>query len=192
MRKVLIGLSILLMIGNVNAQKSSKVKAKTSKFQYVGVKKCKICHNKAKTGKQYTIWQKQLHAKAYQNLASTTAKKYALKAGVKGDPQKAKECLVCHVTAFNASDEQKTATLTLEEGVSCEACHGPGSVYKSMKKMKDIREGKAKGTDFGLVKPTKELCVTCHNPKSPAYKEFNFDKAVKTIAHPVIALEQKK
>ena len=109
----------------------------------------------------------------------------AEKAGIKGDPQQAAECLVCHVTAYNAPAAQKEATLTMEEGVSCEACHGAGSEYKSMKVMKDITAGKAKRADFGLIAPDEAVCKTCHNPKSPTYKEFKFEEAVKKIAHPL-------
>jgi nitrate/TMAO reductase-like tetraheme cytochrome c subunit len=120
-------------------------------------------------------------------LATEESKELAKKAGVKGDPQQAKECLSCHVTGYAAAADLKEASLTIEEGVSCEACHGPGSEYKSLKVMKDITAGKAKGADFGLVAPDKELCVKCHNTKSPTYKEFKFEEAAKKIAHPLPA-----
>jgi len=181
---LLIGVALFMMFINVFAQEAPK-------FKYIGASKCKMCHNKAKTGKQFSLWQERGHAKAFETLATDLSKQVAAKAGVKGDPQQAKECLVCHVTAYNAPAAQKEATLTMEEGVSCEACHGPGSEYKNMKVMKDIYAGTAKGADFGLIEPTKELCVTCHNPKSPTYKEFIFEEAVKKIAHPVVALEEE-
>jgi len=153
-----------------------------AKFKYVGVKKCKMCHKSKKSGNQFGLWSERKHSKAYATLATAQSKEVAKKAGVAGDPQKAKECLVCHVTGYG---EPAEATLTLEEGVSCEACHGPGSEYKSMKVMKDIYAGKVKGADYGLLEQTNELCVKCHNPKSPTYKEFKFEEALKVIAHPV-------
>ena len=156
-------------------------------FKYVGVQKCKMCHKTAKSGDQYDKWQQSKHAKAYETLATAEAKAVAKKIGLAGDPQQAKECLVCHTTAFDAPVDQKMETLTLTEGVSCEACHGPGSGYKSMKVMKAIYAGTDKGEAYGLIAPTKEVCVTCHNTKSPTFKEFDFDKAIKIIAHPVPA-----
>ena len=51
--------------------------------------------------------------------------------------------------------------------------------------MKAISAGTQKGEELGLLKPTKELCVTCHNKKSPTYKEFVYEEAVKKIAHPL-------
>ncbi len=184
-------ITVLLMIVAVSIFVVTLIAQEVEKkveFQYVGASKCKLCHNKPKTGSQFSKWEADSHSKAYAELATDCAKEVAVKAGVTGDPQKAGECLVCHVTAYDAPVSQKTATLTMEEGISCEACHGPGSEYKSMKAMKDIHEGKETGAKFGLVEPTKEVCVKCHNAKSPTYKEFVYEEAVKKIAHPVVDL----
>ncbi len=174
---------ILCMTINLVAQEAEKAEA--SKFNYIGVKKCKMCHKGEKKGNIFEKWEAKKHSKAYATLATEESKEVAKKVGIKGDPQQAAECLVCHTTAYKAPAAQKEATLTLEEGVSCEACHGPGSEYKSMKVMKDITAGKVKPCDYGLMTPDKEVCVNCHNPKSPTYKEFKFEEAVKLIAHPL-------
>lgn len=162
---------------------SVSVFAQPKKFKYVGVKKCKMCHKGVKKGKIFEKWQSFGHAKAYETLATDAAKKTAKEAGVKGDPQQAPECLVCHVTGYEAAADQKTATLTLEEGVSCEACHGPGSAYKSLKVKKAIKAGTAKAADYGLLTPDEKTCVKCHNKKSPNYKEFNFAEFYKKMEH---------
>lgn len=159
--------------------------SQAAKFKYVGASKCKLCHKGVKNGNIFEIWEKNEHAKAYATLATEESKEIAKKLGIKGDPQQAKECLVCHVTGYEAVADLKETSLTLEEGVSCEACHGPGSGYRSLKIMKDITAGKVKGADFGLIEADKKLCVTCHNPKSPTYREFKFEEAVKKIAHPL-------
>ncbi len=154
-------------------------------FKYIGVAKCKMCHKTAKSGDQFTKWTTDSHSKAYATLATPEAKAVAKKAGVTEDPQKAAKCLKCHVTAFDAPAAAKEASLTLEEGVSCEACHGPGSAYKTNAVMKALYAGTQKGAEVGLIDPTKEVCVKCHNTESPTYKPFNFDEAAKKIAHPV-------
>lgn len=185
MRKLsvlLVVTAFLIMMVNGFAQEAKEA---ASKFNYIGVAKCKMCHKGEKKGNIFEKWQERKHAKAYETLATEQSKEVAKKVGIKGDPQQAAECLVCHVTAYNAPAEQKEATLTMEEGVSCEACHGPGSEYKSMKVMKDITAGTVNGADFGLIAPDEELCVSCHNPKSPTYKEFKYEEAVKKIAHPM-------
>ena len=174
---------VLSLIVIVFAQEAKK--AEVSKFKYIGVKKCKMCHKGPKKGNIFETWQERSHSKAYATLASDESKEIAKKAGIEGDPQKAAECLSCHVTGYSASADAKMKTLTLEEGVSCEACHGPGSVYKKSSIMKGINKGTMKGTDHGLIEPVKEVCVKCHNPKSPTYKEFVFEEAKKAIAHPL-------
>jgi len=159
--------------------------AQETKFQYVGASKCKMCHKGEKKGNVFEKWEASKHAQAFATLAKVESITIAKEKGVKGDPSQAPECLVCHVTGYSAAADQKAETLTLEEGVSCEACHGPGSEYKGLKVMKDIYAGTAKGADYGLIEPNEKVCLTCHNPKSPTYKEFKFDVMSKEIAHPV-------
>lgn len=181
----LIAVSFLAMMVTMVLAQETKTAAAPKTFKYVGVAKCKMCHKGEKHGNVFEIWEKSKHATAYATLATEHSKEVAKKAGIEGDPQQAPACLVCHVTAYSAPADKKEATLTFAEGNSCEACHGPGSEYKSMKVMKDIYAGTVKGADFGLIEPTNEVCVTCHNTKSPTYKEFKFEVEVKNIAHPV-------
>jgi hypothetical protein len=152
-------------------------------FKYVGAKQCKMCHNSAKKGAQFKKWSEASHAQAFAVLASAEAKKIAKEKGI-ADPQKSDDCLKCHVTghgqpAGNFGPKFKVT----EEGVGCEACHGPGSAYKKIKAMKDVYSGKIKGATVGLVTPDEAVCKTCHNPESPTYKEFNFAEKWKMIDH---------
>ena len=109
--------------------------------KYIGIKKCKMCHKSKKRGEQVQQWEGSEHAKAFEHLATPEAKEVAKKAGVEGDPQKSAECLSCHVTGHDAPAAQKEASYTLEEGVSCEACHGAGSSYWKMTTMKKLAAG---------------------------------------------------
>lgn len=147
---------------------------------YLGVSGCKICHKGEKKGDQFGIWSKGPHAKTYTQLAEEHSKEIAKKAGVEGDPQKAEKCLKCHVTAYGVPKERLDKKYSAEEGITCEACHGPGSGYKKSH-IKD-KEGAEKA---GFVaKPDAESCKKCHNEESPTYKEFNYEEKVKKIAHP--------
>ncbi len=150
-------------------------------FKYVGVAKCKTCHNTKKSGKQYTIWKNGPHAKAMESLKSEKALAYAKKHGI-ADPSKDPKCTKCHSTM--ASVDQKLidpkGKLTMEEGVSCESCHGPGSAYKKMSIMKNHEKALANG----LIVPDEKVCTTCHNKENPFYKPFDFKKYAAKIAHP--------
>ena len=75
----------------------------------------------------------------------------------------ADKCKMCHKVQFEswkASSHAKTAP-----PMDCEACHGPGSDYKSMSVMKNPEAAKK----AGLVNPTKADCAKCHGKgKVPA------------------------
>lgn len=153
-------------------------------FTYGGVKTCKACHMTKKSGAQYKIWAAGPHAKAFETLKGEEAKKIAAEKDIK-DPSTSDACLKCHVTAFGVDAKLKGPKLTMEEGVGCEVCHGPGSGYKSKKVMAAIWAGTEDAAKHGLVMPTEEVCVKCHNEESPRYKEFKFEESAKAIAHPV-------
>ena len=159
---------------------------KPAAHQYVGSAKCKICHNSEKKGAQYTKWQESKHSKAYETLASEAALKIGKGMGI-DNPQTSDKCLKCHVTAFGAPADEKAESFDQTEGVGCEACHGPGSDYKKMSVMKDKKAAIA----AGLILPTEETCVKCHNEESPTFKEFNFAEFSKIIAHPDPALHDE-
>jgi len=146
---------------------------------FVGAEKCKMCHNSPAKGAQFAKWGETKHAKALATLGTEEAKKVAAAKGI-ADPQKAAECLRCHVTGAGAPKEKLTDKYKVEEGVSCESCHGPGGDYWKMDVMKD----RAKSVAAGMVLPTEETCKVCHNPESPSFKAFDFKTALAQIAHP--------
>ena len=147
-------------------------------FKYIGAEKCKTCHNKPASGDQYVKWAASKHAKALASLSSQASKDYAKKNGI-ADASKEPKCLKCHTT-FDYVAENLRSGITAAEGVSCESCHGPGSVYKSPVIMRNKKQAMANG----LVEPKSELCVKCHNKENPFFKEFNYEAAKAKITHP--------
>lgn len=182
MGKVLVFVCTLtVLIGMVYAAASRN--GEDPGYKYEGVKKCKMCHSSAKSGAQYKQWESSEHSKAFTHLATPEAKEIAKKAGVEGDPQQSPECLKCHVTAYAVSEDLKGESLTMEEGVSCEACHGGGSAYCKMSTMMKVAAGTMDGHEVGLITPTEELCLKCHNEKSPTFKGFDFKARYTEILH---------
>lgn len=155
-------------------------------FKYGGGKAtCKSCHLSKKSGAQYKIWEAGPHAKAFETLQSDKAEEVGKKLGV-DNPAASDKCLKCHVTAFGVEDDLKGPKFSSEEGVACEACHGPGSGYKSRKVMKDLYAGTLDPAAYGLIKPvTEKVCVRCHNKESPTYEKFVFEEKFAKIEHPV-------
>jgi hypothetical protein len=148
---------------------ADRVRGADYEHAFTGASKCRICHMSDKKGDQYGAWQESPHSKAYETLTTDHSKEVAKEAGVSGDPAEAMECLRCHVTGIDASDEMRGDKWDKTEGVSCESCHGPGEDYSPMKVMRDREASIA----AGLVIPTVETCKECHNEESPTYKPFN-------------------
>lgn len=147
-------------------------------FKYIGAPKCKMCHMKPAKGEQYNIWLKGPHANAMKTLASEESKKIAAEKGI-ADPTTDPACIKCHSTVGHI-DKGLVAGIKITEGVSCESCHGPGSMYKGASVMKNREMAMKKG----LILPTEEVCKMCHNEESPTYKPFNYEEKVAMIAHP--------
>ena len=159
----------------------------------VGTKTCAMCHKKADTGDQFGKWQGTAHAKAYELLAGPEAKAVGAKLGV-AEPQKSGKCLKCHSTAYNFTEEVKadTTKVLVEDGVSCESCHGPGKNYKSKATMEDQK----KCMEAGMIYPATASCTLCHNEQSPNWKAdryttkdgkkvgFDAEQAYEKIKHP--------
>jgi hypothetical protein len=109
---------------------------------YMGAKFCRTCHSSADKDR-YHLWLESRHAKAFDVLTGAE----------KTDPN----CLSCHTTGSQQPISEKSLRKDLR-GVQCEACHGPGSEYKSMKIMKDPKRARANG----LWEVTREVCLKCH------------------------------
>jgi nitrate/TMAO reductase-like tetraheme cytochrome c subunit len=117
---------------------------------YIGVSKCKLCHKL-----QYDSWSKLAHAKALEAVPEADRSK--------------PECLKCHATGGQAD----------LPGVQCEACHGPGSEYKSIKVMKD----KDAALAAGLVLPDEKTCKGCHENAPHEVPPFDYKTALPKGVH---------
>jgi len=161
MRKLVFGLiAVAVAVAFISAPSAADA-------TYVTAAKCKACHMK-----EYTVWAASKHANAWASL--------------KPEEQKNPECVSCHVTGAG-----KPGGGTPElQNVQCEACHGPGSNYKSIDIMKKSAyaankdEAHKKAVGAGLIIPTEDTCKTCHNAKSPHFKPpFDFAAAKEKIKH---------
>lgn len=153
------------------------------KFGYIGYEKCGMCHKKVADGNQLKIWQESKHAKSFESLKTEAATKLA-----GGDATKNLDCLKCHSTGAGSDASLNDPKFSAENGVQCEACHGPGSEYKSMKVMKDRKAS----VENGLIvwadeKAIEAQCLTCHEnknkPEGHPVSEFKFVDFYAKVAH---------
>lgn len=102
------------------------------------------------------------HSRAYRTLTTEASKRIGAYMGI--DPTKSDKCLDCHAPAAPRAANSKHQ---LNEGVSCEQCHGAAELWLEPHKATDWRQQRAEygakgfydNNDFRL---RAEKCATCH------------------------------
>ncbi len=150
-----------------------------SPHSYIGVMACAACHTGPKFNFQFSQWRRSKHAQAYAELATQRGFEIAREQGIATDPQKTEQCLACHATASTINPARREPTLELTDGVQCESCHGPGADYSPEAVMLD----KATAVSKGLLPVNAQTCAPCH--ENAHGKPFDYETAVKAIAHPL-------
>lgn len=175
-------LAVLAVAMGLRAEEYTKVRQPI----FIGVRGCSECHVGEAMGHQFSKWRLSAHARAYASLAKPEAVAIAELSGIREKPQEAKMCLGCHATAAETEDWERLEGFHLEDGLQCEACHGPGSEYAVREIMMNREEAMARG----LRMIDKESCMVCHKTKGSHVAVLNsppFDpaEAWQRIAHPV-------
>jgi Cytochrome c554 and c-prime len=139
---------------------------------YLGPTACgsSSCHGSVEPRKtlgvrqdEYFIWQKKdLHARAdgvlYDDRSRVIARRLHL-----GDPGKSQLCLTCH--ALSVPARLQRGPLELEDGISCESCHGAASGWfeghrsESWTHQQSVAAGMI---DLRDVQVRANVCLSCH------------------------------
>src|SRR5262249_8959428 len=118
---------------------------------------------------EYTTWIVQdRHAKATDALTSPVAVRMARLLGIPRADTSSK-CLSCHALDVPDADRAKSFA---NEGVSCEACHGPASAWLGPHTTRNWTHAQSVALGMydtkDLVKRT-ERCAACHIGTSEAF-----------------------
>ncbi|UCF37252.1 MAG: beta-propeller fold lactonase family protein [Acidobacteriota bacterium] len=148
----------------------------SARSRIVGVQVCGECHTGKDKSYQYSRWKLTPHARAYAVLATPEAYEMAQAEGIEGSPQQAEQCLSCHTTN-RANQIPAMASYSIDEGVGCESCHGPGSEYSYEAIMID----RTSAESAGLLQPTEATCRPCH--ENAHGKPFDYQVAWPEILH---------
>lgn len=161
--------------------------------EYVGAIVCKSCHGQQTENDAFRVWSLSKHARTWVQLGTGDVERIDPQArGLVPDglarsiAHEARrlgtetECLECHSTASTAPQSAKAATFHPEDGVQCEACHGPGGQHVEAASM---GEGAA-----AIRRRQLEFCAAAchrHKPSHAPFMDCNFDpkKAWARIAH---------
>jgi hypothetical protein len=117
-----------------NPVRAANPPADTSKYTGPGSCSSTSCHGSVKPRtdnrifqNEYSIWAvKDKHAKAYDALTGPIGERMTKILGL-GKSEQAAKCLACH--ALDVPAEARAKTFELNEGVTCESCHGPASAW---------------------------------------------------------------
>ncbi len=142
---------------------------------YVGTNSCAAanCHGGDGSGPRwassYSDWvQRDKHARSYTVLLNERSRRMVRALGYKQPAHEAVTCLNCHalppVSGGKSGHEQRLAT----DGVSCESCHGPASLWIARHVRSDWPQVKLrKAADLSFydtddVRMRTRACTGCH------------------------------
>lgn len=117
---------------------------------FVGPETCKQCHAAA-----YEAWKDSGHARAQTTLPEKQ--------------RKDTRCTTCH-----GPESDKGLS-----GITCESCHGAGSIYAPRYVMRDKEISRA----VGLVEQSEKQCLACHTEATPALTAFDWKRKKALIEH---------
>jgi hypothetical protein len=149
---------------------AAKPPADTSKYTGPGSCSSTSCHGGVKPRadsrifqNEYSIWVvKDKHAKAYDALMGPVGQRMGRILGLGKSEQSAK-CLACH--ALDVPAEARAKTFELNEGVTCESCHGPASSWLGPHTTRGWTHEQSVAAGMydtrNLVRRT-EKCLACH------------------------------
>lgn len=213
MKRVALIAVAVLALNTASAQQPSTVNSQPSTApapvqpseepgKYVGATSCSTsgCHGSSQPlhvtrvlQNEYYTWLSSTqrgkgHAVAYNVLFSDRSARVARNMKLKGPAYKEPLCLDCHTTNVPARLIAASGHIDAEDGVQCEACHGPASGWKAehtqagwtheqsvQRGMIDLRNVPVRGS----------LCLTCH--MGSRVKEVDHD--LLASGHPLLAFE---
>jgi hypothetical protein len=138
----------------------------------MGVVNCanSLCHGAVQPWKdanvlqnEYVTWSRvDKHARSYKVLFNEQSARIARNLGL-GNASQAKICLDCH--AHNVPPDRRGERFQFDDGVSCEACHGPSEQWLP----KHVEDGATHAGNLAAgLYPTADptdrarLCLSCH------------------------------
>jgi Cytochrome c554 and c-prime len=146
----------------------------TRRYAYMGVGSCSSsnCHGSVSPREssnilqnEYVTWQKHdSHSKAWLSLTNEDSKKIASNLGIK-NPESEPLCLKCHTTYLEQNDISQDSKYNIEDGVSCESCHGAAEKYLGPHTTKDNTYNKNIENGMKNIAPLEQrskLCISCH------------------------------
>ncbi len=210
-RRVRIGckcLSIALLLGwgavlcqtapgpHLRDQLGAAAETRSASPQYIGSGSCgaSACHGSIQPRSatrvlqnEYSTWiASDKHAQAYKALTDPLGQQIGAVLKLPEPPEKSQRCLACH--ALSVTPAERAREFDLAEGVGCESCHGPASLWLGphIQATADHRKMVALGLiDNRDLAVRAAKCLTCHLG-APG---MNVDHELIAAGHPDLTFE---
>ncbi len=157
-----------------------------SQPKFLGVQSCKSsgCHGGAKDDfNQVIVWERRdYHTRSYATLTTRRSERMAEVLQL-GDPTKSLRCTSCHAPFHEVPPALRDTSIRIEQGVSCENCHGPAEDWLRTHTRTDLLhdEKVAAGMrDLRNLYVRANSCVGCHQ---------NVDLELLAAGHPELVFE---
>ncbi len=163
---------LLLSIQVVAGEATTIELPQYSDEEHLGVASCAsgVCHGSVRPRSstpvlqnEYVVWSRlDSHRQAYNTLLSKESEKIATNMGLK-NAHEADVCLDCH--ADNVAANHRGKRFQINDGVSCEACHGGAEKYlnshtdENVPRSENIKNGLYPTDRLG---DRARLCFSCH------------------------------
>jgi Cytochrome c554 and c-prime len=164
--------------------------------RYVGVATCVSsgCHGSTQPlnasrilqNEYYTWLNHDRHANTYNILFNAASARIAKNMRLKKPANEEKICLDCHTT--NVAASQVEGQIDREDGVQCEACHGPASGWRAEHTEEGWTHAQSVGRgmiDLDDLRVRAHLCHRCHLGNA----EKEVDHELIASGHPILTFE---
>ena len=189
---------VCLLQGNMAlAQTTTPPSSTAQPFIYTGAGSCASsnCHGSVTPQSlpnieirqnEHFLWLKQdKHARAYEVLHKPRSVRMAEMLQLTEGAHKSPKCLTCH--ALSIPQTQQGPYYQVEDGVSCEACHGPAESWLGTHITRSYKASLQVGMyDTKNLLKRAEKCVSCHVGDAP---DRHVDHAMIAAGHPDLLFE---
>lgn len=162
--------------------------------RYLGVASCASpnCHGSAEAREanvllnEYLTWLDDPHSQTYNTLFNEDSELIKNNLGLDEPAYEQQQCLECHTMVVPRRLQEQP--IDLEEGVGCEACHGPSSgwigehVEADWKHRDSLRRGMV---DLRRISGRATVCLRCHQGRA----EQSVDHELLAAGHPRLLFE---
>jgi hypothetical protein len=165
--RFLLPLGLFLSLALVPQRAAAVNEPRLRAHDFTGVQSCQTsgCHGGGAGNNQTIIWEKKdAHAKGAAILRVARSKSIAEGAGI-ADATRDARCTVCHSPLESVPPDRIAPGVNVEQGVSCEACHGPAEPWLRFHTRQDISRDHRLASGMREMRPLYEranTCVACH------------------------------